>query len=138
MHLDGLGKTDRLTGEPFDPGPQGEMLPLDLLRMPLARAVYVSSEMTHVCAPIVGIIAGDPKRLQERLQVQEHLVLTSPEDIGQDLATAMIDGMPQPSRVFRTPDERPHLIDFVSEPHDHVHRIWVEYVQETVVYTAER
>jgi hypothetical protein len=52
----------------------------------------------------------------------------------------MINGMPQPSRFFLAPDERPHRIDFgfVSEPNDHVHLIGVEYVQETVVYTAER
>jgi hypothetical protein len=30
MHLNGLGKTDRFTGEPFNPGPQGKMFPLDL------------------------------------------------------------------------------------------------------------
>ena len=39
MHLNGLGKTDRLAGEPFNPSPQGQMFSLDLLRVALARLV---------------------------------------------------------------------------------------------------
>jgi hypothetical protein len=47
MHLNGLGKTDRLTGEPFHPGPQGQMFPLDLLCVALARLVLLYLDMSR-------------------------------------------------------------------------------------------
>ena len=59
MHLNGLGKTDRLTGEPFNPGPQGQMFSLDLLRVTLARLVLLCLDMSRIRAPRVCIIAGD-------------------------------------------------------------------------------
>ena len=37
------------------------MFALDLLRVPLARIVLVGLEMPRVGAPIIGVIAGDPK-----------------------------------------------------------------------------
>ena len=45
MHLDGSGKTDRLGGEPLDPGPQRQMFALDLLHVPLARIMRGGIEM---------------------------------------------------------------------------------------------
>ena len=37
MHLNGLGKADRPTGESFNPCSQGQMFAFDLLRVTLAR-----------------------------------------------------------------------------------------------------
>ena len=100
MHLDGLGKTDRLTGESFDPGPQGQMFPLDLLRVALARLVLLSLDMSRVRAPIVRVIFRDPKRLQQRCELQKHFVLATSKHVRQDLATAVINRMPQPSLLL--------------------------------------
>ena len=58
MHLHGLGKTDRLTGEPFNPGPQSQMFPLDLLRVAFARLVLIYLYMACVRAPRVRITAS--------------------------------------------------------------------------------
>jgi hypothetical protein len=48
MHLHGLGKTDRLTGEPFNPGPQCQVFSLDLLRVAFARLVLLYLDMARV------------------------------------------------------------------------------------------
>jgi hypothetical protein len=65
MHLDRSGKTDRLAGEPLDPGPQCQMIALDLLHIPLPRLVLGGIEMPGVRAPIIGVIAPDAKRLEQ-------------------------------------------------------------------------
>ena len=92
MHLNGLGNTDRLTGESFNPGPQGQVFSLDLLRVTLARLVLLCLDMSRVSAPIVCIITGDAKRLQQGLELQKHLVLATPKHVGQYLATAVMLG----------------------------------------------
>ena len=69
MHLHGLGKTDRLTGEPLNPGPQGQMFSLDLLRVTLAWLVLICLYMSRVSAPIVRIILRDPKGLQQGFEL---------------------------------------------------------------------
>ena len=92
MHLGRSGKADRLAGEPFDPGPQGQMFALDLLRVPLARLVLVGIEMPGVRAPIIGVIARDAKRLEQRFELQKHLILPPPKDIRQHLAGLVMLG----------------------------------------------
>ena len=105
MHLNGLGKTDGLTGESFNPDPQGEMFPLDLLCVALARLVLVCIYVSRVSAPIVRIILGDPTGLKQRFELQKHVIVTTPKHVGQDLATAVIDRLPQPSWFFFPPHE---------------------------------
>src|SRR4029453_9543265 len=82
------------------------MLALDFLRVAFARAMLVGIEVTRVGAPIIGIIAGQPKGLQQRFEPQKHLVLAAPKDVGQDLAGVVIDGVPEPARVAFVPDKR--------------------------------
>jgi hypothetical protein len=48
MHLDRLGKADRLARLALDTGVQRQVLALDLLRVPLARLVLFTSKMTRV------------------------------------------------------------------------------------------
>src|SRR5215831_7738968 len=86
------------------------MLALDFLRVTFAWAVLFRLEMTCVGAPMIGIIAPDPKRLQQRFEPQKHVVFAATKDVGQDLAGVVIDSMPEPTRVAFVPDERPHLI----------------------------
>ena len=103
MHLDGLGKTDRLPGEPFNPGPQRQMFALDLLRVAFTRLVLIYLYMARVSAPRVRIIFCDSKGLQQRFALQKYFVLATPKHLGQDLATAVIYRMPQPARGFFPP-----------------------------------
>jgi hypothetical protein len=65
MHLDRLGKADRLAHQAFDPSAQRQVLPLDLLRVAFARLVLLRIEMTRVNALIVRIISRDSKRFQQ-------------------------------------------------------------------------
>ena len=64
MPLDRLGKAEHLAHQAFDPGAQRQMLPLDLLRVALARLELICSEVTRIGAPRVCIIAPDAKRDQ--------------------------------------------------------------------------
>ena len=92
MHLHRLGKTDRLTGEPFNAGPQSQMLPLDLLRVAFTRLVLIYLYMARVGAPRVRVIFCDPKGFQQGFELQKYFVLATPKHIGQDLATAVMLG----------------------------------------------
>ena len=67
MHLGRSGKADRLAHQAFDPGPQREVLALYLLRVALARLVFIRIEMTRVSAPIVRIILLSLSRLNHWL-----------------------------------------------------------------------
>jgi hypothetical protein len=55
------------------------MFALDLLRVPLARIGLVGIEMPHVRAPIIGVIARDAKRLEQRFELQNHLIVPPPK-----------------------------------------------------------
>jgi hypothetical protein len=122
-----LEKTDRLTGEPFNPSPQRQMFPLDLLRVAFAQLMLIYLYMARVRAPRVRITFRDPKGLQQGFELQKYFVLATPKHIGQDLATAVIYRMPQPARCFFPPHEGPHFVDFrfFSDPYDHLHLIWI-------------
>jgi hypothetical protein len=100
---------------------------LDLLGVTLARLVRFRGDMTRVCAPIVRVVPRDAKRLEQRFELQKRLILATTKEVGQDLTTVMIHGMPQPSLIFFALDKRPHLIGFgfISESHDHFHLFWV-------------
>jgi len=68
------------------------MCALDLLCVPLARLVLVGIEMPCICAPIVGVIARDTKRLEQRFALQKHLILPPATDIRQHLACVVMLG----------------------------------------------
>ena len=106
----------------------------------LGWLVCISIEMTRVSAPRVRVISRDPERLQERFQLQKDLILSSPQDVHQHLAIAMINSMPEPPLRFFPLDKRPHFIDFrfLSTSNDHLYLIWVQQGEQTVIHTAER
>ena len=89
------------------------MLALDFLRVAFAWAVLVGVEVTRVGTPIIGIIAGQPERLQQHFEPQKDLIFAAAKDVSQDLAGVVIDGMPEPARVAFVPDKRP---DTVGQP----------------------
>ena len=125
MHLDGLGKTDRLTGKPFHSGPQRQRFPLALLQVAFARLVLIFLSMARVRAPRVRILFWDSKGLQQHFERQKDFVLATPKHRGQALVTAVIDRTPQPARCFFPPHEGPHFVDFrfFRDPYDHLHLI---------------
>jgi hypothetical protein len=116
------------------------MFALDLLRVPLARLVLVGIEMPCICAPIVGVIARDTKRLEQRFALQKHLILPPATDIRQHLACVVIDRMPQPALRGLLPHIGPHCIDFrFLNPLDHhVHIVRMSRVEEWLMHRAER
>ncbi len=112
MHLDRFGEADRFPGQTLDACAQRQMFPLNLLRVPLARAVDFRGEVPLVRAPIICVIARDTKRLQQGLQLQKDLVLAPAQDIRQDLPTVVINGMPEPPLCLLLANKTPHFVDF--------------------------
>jgi hypothetical protein len=55
------------------------MLPLDLLGVALTRGVRISVELTGLGTPTICVIAGDAKRLQQRLQLHKYSSLRRPK-----------------------------------------------------------
>ena len=104
------------------------MRALDLLGIAFARAMHVRVQMPGVCPPMVGIKARETKGLQQRFQLQKDLILTAPNDIGQDGTRAVIDGMPPPAWVAVFADKTLHFIHlrFTSALNVHGNFGWVE------------
>ena len=75
------------------------MLALDLLRVPLTRAMPLGVQRPGVCAPMIGVVAGQPKGLEQHFALQKDDVFAATKDRGQDLSRAVIDGMPEPTWV---------------------------------------
>jgi hypothetical protein len=69
MHLGRAGKADRLAHQAFDPGAQRQVLPLNLLRVALARLVLMPIEMTRISAPVVRTIPRDAKRFPQGFEL---------------------------------------------------------------------
>ena len=70
VKLCGLGETNRFARQAFNPGPQHEVLTFDLLGMALARAMHFGGQMALIRPQVIGVIARDAKRLQQRLPLQ--------------------------------------------------------------------
>jgi len=66
-----MGGGLRLTCQPLDAGSQGQMLALDLLRVTFASVVHFWGQLSRVHTPMIGMIASDPKRLQQRFQLHK-------------------------------------------------------------------
>src|SRR2546425_6775424 len=118
------------------------MLALDFLGAPFAWAMHLGVQMSGVCAPMIGVVAGQPKRLEQRFQLQKDLVCAATKDIGQDRACAVIDGMPEPAGVAFVPDKRPHLIHlclrFASALYVPGYLVWVQRAQQSGVHRLKR
>lgn len=110
MHLRRFREADRLADQAFNARPYGQMLALDLLRIAFAWAGLVGVQMPGVGPRIIGVVAGEPEGLEQRFKLHQDVIFAATEDVGQDLAGVMIDGMPQPARVVFAPDKRSHLI----------------------------
>lgn len=115
------------------------MFALDLLRITLARAVLCGIQMPGICAPMIGMIAPNAKGGQQGFQLDKDFVLTPPKDVRQDLPTAVIDGVPQPSLVLLLAHKTPHLVDFrFVDPADHdIHGLRIESLEEGFVHRCE-
>src|SRR2546425_10232442 len=86
------------------------MLPLDFLSVPFACSMLFRVEVTHVCAPMICIVMCEPKRLQQRLELEKDGILATTKDIRQDRSRPMVNGMPEPAWIAFVADKRPHLI----------------------------
>ena len=82
MHLDGLREADRLAHQAFDPGAQRQMFALQLLGLVFPHFMERGIEMALIRAPAIGVKTGDPKRNQQRFQLQERLIFPSPKHVG--------------------------------------------------------
>ena len=111
VHGRRFGKANRAAHEPFNPCPQIDVFTLDFLRIGLAHFVLLGVDMALVGAPPIGVEAVDPKRLEQRFELQKDGILSPPKDVRQHGATLVIDGMPQPSRLRFLTDITPHFIE---------------------------
>ena len=82
MHLFRLRKTDGAAHQPFDPGPQIDMLAFDLLRMSFATRVLLGIEMALVGSPSIGVKACDAKGRSQVLECEKDGILSASKDIG--------------------------------------------------------
>ena len=64
MHTFRLGEAHRAADEPLGPGPQIDVLALDLLRVLLTHLILLGIEMPLVGPPGVGVKLRDAKQFQ--------------------------------------------------------------------------
>ena len=84
------------------------MLTLDFLGVPFARAMYVGSQVPGICPPMIGGVAGQSARLEQRFQLEKNVILAAAKDIGQYSSCLMIDRLPQPALIALLADKAPH------------------------------
>ena len=65
MHLRGFREADRLADQAFNTRPYGQMLPFDFLRVAFAWAVLVGVQMPAVGTPMIRVVAGQSKGLEQ-------------------------------------------------------------------------
>jgi hypothetical protein len=65
----------------FNAGSSCQVLALDFLRVPFARAMDVEFQMPHIGAPMIGVGAGQSEGLEQRFVLQEDLVFSAAKDI---------------------------------------------------------
>ena len=82
VHRRRFGKTTRATHQALDPSPPLEVLALDCLRVLVANGMLLWVDVPLVRSPSIRVKPRDPKRLQQRLQLQKNSVLSAPEDVG--------------------------------------------------------
>src|SRR3954453_14154394 len=112
VHLNGLREADRLPDQAFDPRAQCQMFTLQFLGKAFADLMLGWVQMAAVGAPAIGEEAPDAEGLQQRFQLQERLVLSPPEDVGEDSPGSMVQGLPQPAWRGLLAPKRPHLVGF--------------------------
>ena len=140
MHLGRSGKADLLPHEAFDPGAQRQVLPLYVLRVALAQLGRIRIEMTRVGAPRVRIIPCDAKRFQQGFALQTYLIFAAPQDVRQDVTTAVIHRVPEPPRCLFLAHVGPHLINFhfLGSLDHYVHLVRMSCVEQRSVHRGER
>jgi len=116
------------------------MVALALLRVPLARLVFVGIEMPGICTPRIGVRAVAAKRLEPRLELQNPLSLPSAKNIRHHLARVVSDRLPQPPRRGLLPHVGPHLLDcrFLSPLDPHIHLVRRPRVEPWLVYRGKQ
>ncbi len=82
VHLRGLREADGFAYQALDPCTQRQMFAFQLLGMVFPHYMERGIKMALVCAPAIGVKAGDPKRYQERFQFQQCLIFPPPKYIG--------------------------------------------------------
>jgi hypothetical protein len=85
---------------------------LDFLRLGLAHFVLLCLKMSLVGPSAIGIQPCDAKPLQQGCELHKDRILPPPKDMHEYFPTAMINRVPQPSRVRFLPNIPPHLIEF--------------------------
>ena len=70
-----------------------------MLRVALARLVFICIEMTRVGALIVRIILQNAKWFQQAFEFHKHLIFATPQDVRQDVTAMVINRVPEPARL---------------------------------------
>jgi hypothetical protein len=111
VHSCRLGKAQRAAYEPFNPGPQVDVLAFDRLRVLLADGMLLGVEMPLVGAPAISEKARDTERFQQLFELQKDGLLSPPKDVRQYGATAVINRVPQPPWLRFLPHIAPQFIE---------------------------
>ena len=95
----------------LQPGPHGEMGPVNLLRMGCANDMLARLEMTTVHGGTSGRAMMQAQRCQQCVYRSDAFGLMGAHDRREDHARAMLHGVPASSVLGVLPNEPPHLID---------------------------
>src|SRR5882672_6273801 len=94
-----FGEADRPAYKSLNSGPQIDVLALNFLGVLLAYHMLLRGDMPLVGTPAIRVKPCDTKGRQQALEFKKDSILLPAKDIGQHLATVMINRMPEPSRV---------------------------------------
>ena len=92
------------------------MLALDFLRAAFADGVLFGVKMTRVRAPLIGVVVRQTEGIEQRFELEKHLIFPAAKDIRQHLSRLMINGMPEPARVAFAAARNDHISSISASP----------------------
>src|SRR6266704_585084 len=96
------------------------MFALDFLRVVFTYSMLLWIEVTRIRSPPIGVIARDAKRFEQLFQLQKDIVLSAPKDVRSYLATVVINGVPQPTRMRFRLHKTPHFVELGAQSTTHL------------------
>jgi hypothetical protein len=94
VHEYGLGITNGFSAKSFNSSTQSKVFTLDNLRVSFTGNMLFSWNIPLIATPVVSIICGNSKRLQQILECPKHFIFTSTKSKGYYHTGMMVNRKP--------------------------------------------
>ena len=82
VHRSGFRKTDSSSHQSFDARAQRQMFAFQLLRVAFPYFMIMGVQMSLIRPPAIGVKTCNPKRHEQRFELQKRLIFPPPKHVG--------------------------------------------------------